>query len=186
VGRFAACLFSSKASDPLIRSTVDFDRTLYFACWHAIHTLPCVKFLLCCFLLLCGGCASLPRDTDEGWTEKIRASGILEVGTATETVAPRERELVQALAKQLGARVQWRKGNALELMHALEKRELPVVAAEVRADSPFSKSVGMSRPYGEKDDSKRCLAVAPGQNRLLLMVDKIIIAQERRERGGAR
>lgn len=149
-----------------------------------------MKHLLLLAGLLCGGCASLPRDTDN-WTAQIQAARTLEVGVVQEPgeagtrgISAQEAAIVEKLAKRLGANVRWREGNLLELMHALEEREIPLVAAEVRVDSPYAQTVGMSRPYGEKDKTKRCIAVAPGQNRLLLMLDTIIADSEKADGGG--
>ena len=141
-------------------------------------------------MLLMGGCADLPRDQD-GWTERVRQSGVLTVGVshegeeAPEGLEAHEKRLVEAVAERLGARrVEWRRGNAHQLLEDLEKRGLPLVAATLPSDSPFSQKVGMSQPYLKKGPGGKdyCLAVAPGENRLLLLVDQVIAG----EREGAR
>ena len=144
-----------------------------------------MKHLLVLLLLLIGGCTSLPRDTNN-WSERVRSSHILEVGVVrvpgTEhklTVSSQEVKLIQALADKLGAKVRWREGNLFELMHLLEEREIPVVAAQIRIDSPYASIVGLSRPYGTVDNVQRCIAIAPGQNRLLLTLDKILANSEK-------
>ncbi len=130
-----------------------------------------------------GGCADLPRD-QQGWTAKVEKSGVLLVGgpardglTAPTPLEEREMRLVEAVARRLGARVAWRRGNVHELLEALEKRKLPLVAAALPSNSPFASSVGFSRPYVRHygpESKDYCLAVAPGENRLLLLVDQVI------------
>ena len=134
-----------------------------------------------------GGCADLPRD-QYGWTERIRESGVMTVGVSHEGATPaalgeREKRLVETVARRLGARVDWRRGNAQALLQELEERNLPLVAATVPCDSPFAPRIGMSQPYLKKGPRERdyCLAVAPGENRLLLLVDQVIAGERRRE-----
>jgi hypothetical protein len=52
---------------------------------------------------------------------------------------------------------------------------LPLVAAALPSDTPYSAEVGMSRPYRRKGPHSKdyCLAVAPGENALLLTVDRV-------------
>ena len=146
----------------------------------------CLRAVL--LTLLTGGCADLPRD-QYGWTERIRESGVLTVGVSQDSAAPaaleeRERRLVEKVARRLNARVEWRRGNAHALMQDLEERNLPLVAAAVPSDSPFARRIVLSQPYLKYGPRHKdyCLAVAPGENRLLLLVDQVI-AQERREEG---
>ncbi|HEX8551149.1 MAG TPA: transporter substrate-binding domain-containing protein [Abditibacteriaceae bacterium] len=158
----------------------EFDRTHR----HENNTVPRVKRFLPLLLLVLGGCSNLPRDCDS-WTPRIQAARVMEVGIALgegDVARTREKEIIEAVAKKLGVKVQWREGQALELMHELEERKLPLVAASVRIDSPFADKVGLSQPYYESGETKLCLAVAPGENKLLLLVDKEILA---RRSGGA-
>lgn len=145
-----------------------------------------------CFLLLpllsFSGCANLPRD-QHGMTDRIRQSGVLVVGVSREgeklaALEEREKSLVEKVARRLGVRVEWRRGNAHTLLEDLEEWKLPLVAGSIPSDSPFADRVGLSQPYlkdgpGHKDF---CLAVAPGENRLLLLVDQVI-AEEQRQGG---
>ncbi len=141
------------------------------------------------------GCADLPRD-QQGWTAKVEKSGVLLVGgpardgqAAPTPLEERETRLVEAVARRLGVRVEWRRGNVHELLEALEKRRLPLVAAALPSDSPFAATVGFSRPYVRHygpESKDYCLAVAPGENRLLLLVDEVVAdvqkAEKERER----
>ncbi len=143
-------------------------------------------------LLFCAGasgCADLPRD-QHGATERIREKGVLVVGVSRgdkpSALQGREKRLIEKIARRLGARVQWRPGNAHQLLQDLEELKLPIVAAAIPSDSPFSAGVGMSQPYLKDGPQHKdyCLAVAPGENRLLFLIDQII-AEEERE-GGSR
>ena len=143
-----------------------------------------MKHLLCALLLLpclaLAGCANLPRDCD-GATARIRQSKLLEAGsTQSQNFAAHEREkkIIEKVAKELGATVLWREGNALDLMREVEERELPVAAATVRDDSPFASRVGLSKPFFEEGETKFCIAVAPGENELLLRIDRAIEASK--------
>ena len=125
-------------------------------------------------------CADLPRD-QHGSTDRIRESGELVVGISHEgfdSVATEEREkmLVEKVAARFGARVLWRRGNAHQLLEDLEEMRLPLVSATIPCDSPFAGRVGLSMPYMENGlhGKDYCLAVAPGENRLLLLVDEVI------------
>jgi hypothetical protein len=146
------------------------------------------KGILCVFVYLrlvvvLSGCADLPRD-QHGATARIQESKVLVAGISRESDKPssleeREKRLVEEVARRLGARVEWRSGNAHALLQDLEKLKLPLVAATLPSDSPFADRIGLSQPYlkdgpGHKD---YCLAVAPGENHLLLLVDQVIAAK---------
>jgi hypothetical protein len=147
-----------------------------------------VLTVLPALMVLAGGCADLPRDQD-GWTQRVRKSGVLPVGVPGRSgehalMEDRERRLVEEAARRLHARVQWRPGNVHVLLEELKERKIPVVAATLPTDSPFAAEVGLSQPYLKKGPGKKdyCLAVAPGENRLLLLIDTVI-ADERRRAG---
>lgn len=129
------------------------------------------------------GCADLPRD-QSGWTSQIQREGVLVVGFSRplqkdEAVFQREKQVLQKLAKRLGARLELREGNAHTLLDELQKRQLAVVMAQIPSESPFAEKLGFSQPFYKRDDGQNndieySIAVAPGENRLLLMLDKII------------
>ena len=55
--------------------------------------------------------------------------------------------------------------------------KLALVAANIPCNSPFADRVGMSQSYFKdltNDETDYCLAVPPGENRLLLLVDEIL------------
>lgn len=137
-------------------------------------------------LSLCG-CAALPRD-QHGATTRIRQSKVLTVGVSPADaqhtpMEKREKQLVETIAHRLGARVVWRTGNAHKLLQDLEELKLPLVAATISCDSPFGARLGMSQPYLKNGPHHRdyCLAVAPGENSLLLLVDQVIAEERARE-----
>jgi hypothetical protein len=130
------------------------------------------------------GCADLPRD-QHGATSRIQESRVLTVGIPAEQedsqVVRREREILQKVAQRLGARIEYKKGNAHQLLQDLENLKYPIVAAALPSDSPFSQSVGMSQPYWKNGPERKdyCIAVAPGENRLLFIVDQIILEENK-------
>lgn len=141
--------------------------------------------LLPCFLsvLICG-CADLPKD-QHGATNRIQQSGEIVIGVSREnnndtTLDERETRLVQKVAARLGARIVWRADNAHQLLQDLANSKLPLVAASIPCDSPFADHIGLSKPYfkDETRDQNYCLAVAPGENRLLLLIDQIIAEEQ--------
>ena len=138
------------------------------------------------FVAALSGCADLPRD-QHGATARIQESKILVAGISREgdkasSLEERERRLVEDVARRLGARVEWRSGNAHALLQDLQELKLPLVAASVPCDSPFAQHVGLSQPHLKNGPRRKdyCLAVAPGENRLLLLVDQVIAEEHRR------
>ncbi len=136
--------------------------------------------------VLISGCANLPQD-QHGATAQIRQSGIIVVGISpkSENATPfeeRERYLAQKIAARLGAKIEWRTGNTHRLLEDLEELKLPLVAAAIPCDTPFANRIGLSKPYfkDETRGEKYCLAIAPGENRLLLLADEIIAEEENR------
>lgn len=126
----------------------------------------------------------MPRD-QRGATGRIQQSGEIIVGVSREinnntSQEEREKQLVQKVAARLSARIVWRAGNAQQLLQDLADSKLPLVAATVPCDSPFAGHIGLSKPYfkDKTRDQNYCLAVAPGENRLLLLVDQIIAEEQ--------
>jgi len=134
------------------------------------------------------GC-DLPRDP-EGTLERARG-GTLRVGAATAPpwvvhrtdgrVAGVEAELVNEFARTLGARVEWHRGPADELLEQLRKRELDVVIAGLTTTTPWKTHVGITRPYRIDEEHERVLAVAAGENATLVALDRLIEARRNSE-----
>lgn len=145
------------------------------------------------FLSGCDALSSLPRDSDK-WSDRIRTSGVLPVGVAHRLdnnsddgpelarFAAREKRIAEAVARQMNARVEWRDGSALPLLEKLSQRELPLVLALVPQSTPYKGHIGLSRAYAPSGpgNTPLCIAVAPGENALLLVVDRVI-EEERTE-----
>ncbi len=58
-----------------------------------------------------------------------------------------EVELVEAFARELGARVEWETASEAELFKALEVRALDIAVGGFDAADPWVASAGMTRPY---------------------------------------
>ena len=134
------------------------------------------------------GCGELPRDP-EGTLERARG-GVLRAGAVAAepwvVVGPDgipsgpEPELVEAFARSIDARVEWRVGGPDEVLHAIERRELDVAVGGFTKKSPWAAHVGMTRPWRKDGDDQRVLAVAAGENATLFALDRLIAAQEGR------
>lgn len=134
-------------------------------------------------VLICG-CDDLPND-QHGSTARIRQSGVIVVGVSRENKGAtpseeREKRLVEKIAARLNARIEWRTGNAHQLLEDLEELKLPLAAVNIPCDSPFADRIGLSKPYftDVARDREYCLAIAPGENRLLLLTDEIVAEEQ--------
>lgn len=139
------------------------------------------------FLLLPIACEPYPRDPEA--TLERASGGLLRVGatesppwlvrTGDDSARGPEAEMVEAFAQAIDARVEWRWGAADEHLEALERHELDLVAAGLLASSPWKQRVGLSRPWHEAGDTRRVLAVPPGENRTLVALERVIEARKR-------
>lgn len=113
------------------------------------------RYLACCalFAIAAIGC-DVPRDAD-GTLERV-THGTLRVGVVRNgpwvvdsggTLGGVEPEIVTALARELGARVEWVRRPEPELMHALHDRQLDLVVGGLTADLPWKGQVAFTRPY---------------------------------------
>ena len=137
-------------------------------------------------LLTAPACGPWPRDP-EGTLARA-SGGTLRAGAAEappwitrsgDGAAGPEAELVEAFARSIGARVEWRWGAAEDHLAALERYELDVVAAGLTADSPWQRRVGLTRPWRGAGRTGRVLAVPPGENRTLVAIERRIEAHRR-------
>ena len=123
----------------------------------------------------------MPRDPDKT-LQRIAQSGVLRAGITarlpwtTDGGGP-DADAVDAFARAFGARVEWRRGSESELFEALERRELDIVVGGFTEDNPWGPKLGMTRPYAEADGKRHVVAVAPGENRLLLEFERALRAQ---------
>jgi ABC-type amino acid transport substrate-binding protein len=86
-----------------------------------------------------------------------------------------EPELVNRLARELGARPVYRHASESELLEALDRRELDLVVGGLREDSPWRGRVALTRPYfTEKDSAGHVFATAAGENGWLVHVERFL------------
>jgi polar amino acid transport system substrate-binding protein len=99
------------------------------------------------------GCG-VPRDP-EGTLDRVR-DGALRVGLTESEPWTRlengrrsgvEVRLLERLATELGARIEWTQGAEADLIAALEVRELDLVVGGLTADSPWQAQAALTRPY---------------------------------------
>jgi polar amino acid transport system substrate-binding protein len=147
--------------------------------------------LLALTVLFLAGCDSLPRDS-AGALNRVRG-GELRVGVADNPpwarfeggrVTGLEPELIDAWAKGLGAPVTWRSGGEAELIEALHRREINVLAAGLDSKTPYKSKLALTQPYIEVEDrygikKKHVLAVTPGESALLFSLDRFLAAQDK-------
>jgi len=147
--------------------------------------------LVCLSAVLLIGCDAIPRDS-AGALNRVRG-GELRVGVADHPpwvrfedgrVAGLEPELIEAWAKRLGARVSWKHGAEAELIEALHRREVDVLAAGLDSKTPYQPELGLTQPYIEVEDrhgskKKHVLAVTPGESALLFSLDQFLAAQDK-------
>ena len=131
----------------------------------------------------------LPRDP-VGTLDQVRG-GTLRVGAvasppylvrAAGGAAGPEAELVGEFARSVGADVAWHWGSLDDHMKSLESFELDVVAAGLTAASPWKTRVGFTRPWRQEGKQKHVLAVPPGENGLLVVLETLIEERRRRDR----
>jgi len=135
--------------------------------------------------LLATGCG-LPKDAS-GTVERVRG-GVLRVGvihnppfvidTGT-AVRGVEGTLADAIAQDLGARIEFRRGPEHVLMRALHTRELDLVIGGLDAKVPWVKEAALTRPY-YTDEKAHVLAVPPGENAWLVKVERVLRQHEPR------
>ena len=133
---------------------------------------------------------SLPRDPN-GTLSRVQ-KGVLRVGIAIHppwttdsagTYGGVEPALVKTLAQELGASIEWTAGGESVLLPRLHAGDLDIVVAGLDATTPWSKSVGVTRPYftvANPDKRELVWAVAPGENEFHMRIDHFLRAQRPR------
>ena len=126
------------------------------------------------------GCG-IPKDAEDS-LERIKRTGVLRAGITprppfTSDAGGPEADAVTAFANAVGARVEWRRGSESELFEALEHFELDIVVGGFTDDNPWAPKLGMTRPYLEAGGKRHVVALAPGENRLLLEFERTLRAQ---------
>jgi ABC-type amino acid transport substrate-binding protein len=131
-------------------------------------------------------CTSVPRDS-HGALDRVRG-GVLRAGVVDHppwtvvddhTVTGTEAQLLEDWAAQLGARVEWRAGDLDELVEALHRREVDVLAAGLHQNTPYAPQLALTQPYAESTDARGktqrvVLAVTPGESALLFNLDQFL------------
>ena len=136
-------------------------------------------------------CTAIPRDTN-GALERA-TGGVLRVGvmehrpwtvTDGEHIRGVEPQLLQGWAAELNSQVEWRRGHLEELVDALHRGEIDVIAAGLYDTTPYAHKFGVTQPYVEFEDAhgeKHALifAVTPGESALLLSLDRYLATRDR-------
>jgi hypothetical protein len=147
-----------------------------------------ITVLLAAFTLQ--ACAPWPRDPERTLDEST--GGTLRVGASEAppsltrgeagAMGP-EADMVEAFARSIDARVEWRWGALDAHLEALERYELDLVAGGLSAGSPWKGRVAFTRPWRQQGETRHALAVPPGENGMLVAVERVI---EFRKAGEAR
>lgn len=118
--------------------------------------------------LLVAGCG-LPRD-QRGTLDTVRGSTLTAALAGPESIRESELLHLEAFAQSVGARLEIRDVDLHEAMDALEHTEIQIVAGLPKS-SPF-RHVARSRTYRAADGEIRVWAVPPGENALLIEVNR--------------
>ena len=149
---------------------------------------PTVRLTLFVSLLSTAAC-NLPRDPG-GTLDRVRG-GTMRVGMVVDTpwvtdsgdgAGGIERTIVNELARELGATVEWHRGPAERLLEALHDRDLDLVIGGFTASSPWKQHVSLTKPYytdttvvkGKKKEEPHAVAVAPGENAWQVRVEQVL------------
>ena len=142
-------------------------------------------------VLFLTGCDRLPRDS-AGALARIQSTREVRVGVAEHEPWVRwegdratglEPELIEQWAQTLGARIVWRRDSVAELVKALHRREIDVLAAGLEETTPYAPEVAASQPYLEAPDREgkktpRVIAVTQGESALLFSLDRFLGQQD--------
>jgi polar amino acid transport system substrate-binding protein len=142
--------------------------------------------LFCLIAAIPAAACGIPHDPNDS-LGRIRETGIVRAGytvhepwvTSDAAGAPGgpEADVITRFAGALGARVEWRRGSESELFEALEHFELDVVIGGLTADNPAGPALGLTRPYVEHGDKQHVIAAPPGENRLLVALERAVREQ---------
>lgn len=139
--------------------------------------------------LVCVAACGLPRDP-EGTLKRVRG-GTMRVGMVVDTpwvtdsgegAGGIERSIVDDLARELGARVEWQRGSAEDLLEALHARDLDLVIGGFTTQSPWKQQVALTKPYytdttmkrGKPVEEEHAVAVVPGENAWQVTVERVL------------
>jgi membrane-bound lytic murein transglycosylase MltF len=124
----------------------------------------------------------LPRDA-EHTLDRVRGS-VVRVGVTDhppwvqvkdDKVDGVEPSLITDLARGLGARPTFRHGSESELLEALHRGELDIVAAGLHDDSPWKAKVALTKPFRtDSAGARHVLALRAGENAWLVHVERYL------------
>jgi polar amino acid transport system substrate-binding protein len=141
------------------------------------------------------GCEVAPRDS-HGALERIEQAGELRVGIAYDPpwtapgaggAAGIEPAILQRFAAERGLRVRYVPGSEADLVEALHRREIDVLAAGLSRKTPHASRIALTQAYYKADkqtlrataepesEKQRALAVIPGESRLLHTLDRFLL-----------
>lgn len=124
---------------------------------------------------LLAGCDALPRDLG-GTSERIARERVVRVGLAGPET-PAARRFLAALAGETGARIVRRGGSLEPLVEALDREQLDLLIAPVRANSLLAGEIALGPPLDGSRADDRPLAERPavrnGESRWLMTVERV-------------
>ena len=145
-------------------------------------------------LLTLAGCG-LPRDP-EGTSDRLASGHELRVGVTdngpwadVSQAEPKgiEPDLVRAFAARIGSRVVWTKGSETGLAQDLKHHKLDLAIGGFDAQTPWVSIAGVSQPFAETPDKKKhVFLTAPGENGLILELDRFLTERLRSSKGRGR
>lgn len=143
---------------------------------------------LAAVLLALPSCTSYPQDPEKT-LQKVE-HGTLVVGYsenppwvvktgAGQAPAGIEPELVQAFARTLHARVQWRNNTEQCLFQELEANKLDLVIAGITDDTPWKdEKVGFTRPFFRLGKQQHVMATIQGENAFIVRLETFLHQRE--------
>jgi ABC-type amino acid transport substrate-binding protein len=150
---------------------------------------PCTRRLLALAAAAAALACDMPRDA-ESTLERVRDTGVLRAGAVSNPpfvvttsgggVSGPEAAVVEAFAKAHGAAVTWVVASEEELVERLERFQLDVVVGGITRKNPLAKKVGATLPLYERAGKQHVLLTPPGENGLLLALDRAVYPQRER------
>lgn len=131
-------------------------------------------------VLLTLAACTMPTDPEDTYQRVHK--GILRVGLTEQApwviihedrYSGTEVQLVKRLAEQLDAEIEWQEGSESVLLESLERNELDLVIGGLKKSIPW-KTVAFTKPYLVQGENEHVLALALGENRWLLELEKFL------------
>ena len=140
-----------------------------------------MRLISAVFLALAVGACDLPRDP-EGTLERVQGSS-MRVGitdsppwTVVTDGEPQgvEPALLEELARDLDAEIEWVDGSESEILEEIEEGHLDVAIGGFTADNPWSKKVTFIQPYFTLGEDQHVMAVPHGENAWIVRVERFL------------